>query len=102
MTEGDLLSEVLRLAEKYGVLAYHVYDSRRSSGPGFPDLVLASTSGLMFVELKDSVGMRSPDQVTWAYTLAAAGQAYAVWRPRDLESGLIESELSELATDYMV
>jgi hypothetical protein len=100
MTEAQLLAEVLRLAEMHGLNAFHVYDSRKATGTGYPDLTLVGPLGVLWAELKDQYGILSPEQVSWRYALIASGQSYALWRPSDLESGLIESELRCLAYDY--
>lgn len=86
MTEAQLQSAVMDLAKLSGYeLCYHVHDSRRSQ-PGFPDLVLASTSRkrLLFRELKTNAGRLSPAQADCLVVL---------WRPIDLRSGRIANEL---------
>ena len=97
MSEAELLAEVLRLADLYGLMSFHLYDSRKATGTGYPDLTLVGHQGVIWAELKDVAGTLSPAQVSWRYSLIAAGQRCLVWRPSDLESGLIESELSALA-----
>lgn len=96
MTEGAFLAAVLDECETYGVLAFHCVDSRRSVGAGFPDLVLVGRRSTLFAELKTRTGRPSPRQTTWKYRLLATGEAYAVWTPADLDSGLIVTILSEL------
>lgn len=98
--EAELLQEVLRLAELHGLMSFHVYDSRKATGTGYPDLTLVGHQGVIWAELKDQYGTLSTEQVSWRYSLIAAGQRCLVWRPSDLESGKIESELSALAYDY--
>lgn len=95
MTEDELLGEVIALCDEYGVLWFHDYDSRRDV-PGFPDLVLAGMSQLLFAELKSAYGQLRPGQTTWRYRLMAAGQQYELWRPADLASGHIESVIKHL------
>lgn len=54
--------------------------------PGFPDLVLAHPErGVIFAELKSSIGKVSDLQMEWISTLRAAGAEVYVWRPRDLK-----------------
>jgi hypothetical protein len=96
MTEGQLLTEVLELAAKYDVLAFHSTDARRDIGRGFPDLVLVGQNNILFAELKS--GGRTPEgeQVTWKYRLVAAKGNWVWWSPADLRSGLIEETLRKL------
>lgn len=97
MTEDDLLARVLELAAKLRILAYHPYDSRRSTSPGFPDLVLAGRHGVIFAELKSGGGHMEPDQQTWRYQLLASGQPWKLYRPGDWTTGVIEADLKEIA-----
>ena len=96
LTESELQCEVINLAKQYGHLVHHVYDSRRATGPGFPDLVIAGKNHVLFAELKSAGGNRSPSQTSWAYRLIAAGQHYVLWRPKDLIAGSIEAVLADL------
>jgi hypothetical protein len=98
VTEAELLKRVIELADKHKILAFHSGDSRRDMGDrGFPDLCLAGSAGILFAELKDVFGVRSPGQIQWRYRLLSAGQHVALWRPRDL--GDIESALEWLHED---
>lgn len=100
MTEAELLKRVIELCDTHSVLVFHSGDSRRDMGDsGFPDLVLAGSSGLLFAELKDAFGVRSPGQIQWRYRLLSAGQHCALWRPKDLESGAIETAIEWLHED---
>ncbi len=96
MSEDQLLQAVTELARILGLLAYHTRDSRRSA-PGFPDLVLAGRGGVLFVELKSQGGQLSAHQQDWRYMLQAAGQRWRLWRPADLEAGLVCRELRAIA-----
>lgn len=64
-------------------------------GKGWPDLVLIRPRDrrLLFVELKTSHGLVSPDQAWVHEQLAAAGYPVNVWRPADLDSGVIAAVL---------
>jgi hypothetical protein len=97
MTEDDLLASVLELAAALHVLAYHTRDSRRSTSPGFPDLVLAGRRGVIFAELKSAGGSMRADQLTWKYELLASGQKWRLYRPADWTTGVIKSDLKDLA-----
>ena len=92
MTEQQLLAAVTEMAGYLGIFCYHTHDSRRSD-PGFPDLVLAGTRGVIFAELKTETGRVSHFQAQWRWRLLAAGAAWRLWRPADLQSGEILREL---------
>jgi hypothetical protein len=111
MSEDDLLTAVLDLARLLGVFSAHFRPARRQGkdgrtrwetavqgdGKGYPDLTLVGPAGLMFRELKSTSGTCSPEQAAWLAQLTAAGADTGVWRPADLKSGRIESELRALA-----
>lgn len=84
--EDDLLNSVRKLARLTGWLMFHCYDSRKSIGPGFPDIVLVNPRQrrTIYAELKRPDGTTSPDQEIWLTALYEAGQEVALWRPADL------------------
>lgn len=96
MTEAELNAEIAKEAERLGLSVYHSHDSRRDM-PGWPDLVLWARGGLIFRELKSSMGRVSQDQWMVAATLTRAGADWDIWRPEDWESGRIARELLQLA-----
>lgn len=85
------------LCTQLGIRWFHVHDSRRSV-PGFPDLVLVSAR-IAYRELKSDEGILRPEQREWRDALRAAGADWDIWRPRDLTSGRIRSELATLMDD---
>lgn len=87
MSERDLQRKVEQMADIYGWLRYHTYDSRRSEA-GFPDLVLAHpTRGVIFAELKSAKGRVTHAQSDWMSVLKRApGVEFHLWRPCDLEA----------------
>jgi len=96
VTEKQLLAAVIELAGYASLFVYHTYDSRRSD-PGFPDLVLAGTRGVIFAELKTESGRLSSEQAAWRWRLLAGGSRFYVWKPADLQSGEIVRELKGIA-----
>lgn len=88
MTEEQLQREVEKMCDDLGLLHWHDNFSRRNR-PGFPDLVIVGTVGVLFAELKSADGRLKPAQREWCVRLRAAGQHYRLWRPADLESGEI-------------
>jgi hypothetical protein len=95
MKEDELLRQVLDLCRKYQLPVYHAYDSRKTTGPGFPDLVIVGND-VIFAELKSNHGQLSWQQTSWKYHLRAAEARWFLWTPKDLESGGIEKTLNEL------
>lgn len=78
------MEHVRALVTDLGLYAYHAADSRRSWGPGFPDLVIAGPRGILFREAKTDAGQLTRNQKLWGYRLAESGGDWAVWRPADL------------------
>lgn len=95
MSEADFQQAVVDLARIRGWLAFHVHDSRRGLGAGFPDLVLLHerTGELLFVELKTSSGRVSMAQQTWLDALQRGGHDARVWRPAHFTTGQIQRAL---------
>lgn len=106
MTEDHLLKAVLDMARLLGVLAAHFRPALSQSGKwhtavggdgtGYPDLTIVGPTGVLFRELKSERGVLRPEQKTWIARLSVAGADVDVWRPRDLASGRIETELRAL------
>jgi hypothetical protein len=94
--EQSFLSQVTVLADSMGLLWHHCHDSRLCEGtPGFPDLVIAGPGGILFRELKSGTGETTPGQELWLWTLNGSLRT-SVWRPADLEAGIIRAELEAL------
>lgn len=93
VSEADFMSKVRALCRFYGVTAYHTHNSVRSD-PGFPDLVLVGSKGVLYRELKTETGRVTAMQKHWISILQAAGQDADVWRPSDIDR--IKSELKAL------
>jgi hypothetical protein len=72
------------LAPLYGWDHYHTHDSRRSQA-GWPDLVLAKGTRVIFLELKRMRGKVSPAQRQWLERLHAAGLECGIARPDRLD-----------------
>lgn len=95
VSEKQLQAAIIELAKWEGWLVFHAMPVQNSSGRwrtavqgdiGFPDLVLAHKErGVMFVELKTTVGRISEYQQLWIDTLKQAGAEVYVWRPRDIQ-----------------
>jgi hypothetical protein len=104
MKEAELVKSIRVICDRLKLHAFHVGGYRipgttRSPGSsgGFPDWVIVGPGGIYFRECKSSDGRRSLAQIAWGRAIQAAGGDYAVWRPEDLTSGHVLSELQELA-----
>lgn len=53
--------------------------------PGWPDLVLAKSGRVLFVELKGPGKYPTPDQRKWLALLYAADLEVGVWWPKDVD-----------------
>ena len=89
MTEKELLADVVRRCQDYGVPVYHVLDALHHAkviGPGFPDLVIAIPPDLYLVELKSQKGRISPEQQAWQFTLSKCHNVRSgIIRPGDID-----------------
>ena len=98
MTEDELQAKVTAMCDERGLMWHHCRDSRRCHGRrGLPDLLLAGEHGVLFRELKGEHGVTSSMQDLWGWILRKAGQDWALWRPSDLESGLIAAEMEKIS-----
>ena len=105
MSEAALEEAVLDLAGMTGWLRAHFrpamlpgggWATHMSGDTGFPDLVLARPRRLAIVELKDSRGKPSPEQVRWLdflETVAGDEVDVCLWRPADWLSGAVAAFL---------
>lgn len=105
VSEDDLLRAVIDLADQLGVHVHHCRPARTERGwvtpiqgdAGFPDLVLAGPGGVLFAELKSGEGRMTKHQSDWRVALAKAGATVVIWRPADMASGDIPTEMQRLA-----
>jgi len=113
ITERQLQSGVIDLAQRlhWRVAHFRSVPVRRADGSvrhmtpvqadgvGFPDLVLARGTRLLFVELKSERGVPRPEQVEWMNAFAAValenpGVETHLWKPRHYFDGTIEEALA--------
>jgi hypothetical protein len=97
MRESELLEEIRKLCDDFGLLAFHVHDARRSWGSGYPDLTIAGPEGILFRECKDRAAQATPGQRLWGQAINEAGGDWALWRPHDLLNGNIRRQLTRIA-----
>ena len=85
MTETDLQTLIVDVAEQCGWLVFHDNDSRRNNA-GFPDLVLVKPPRVVFMALKSDKGTLRPAQQVWmGHLLECDTIASAVVRPEHLD-----------------
>ena len=86
MTEKEMQDIILEAAAWGGWLAHHVYDARRSTGEGFPDLIMLRAGEMLAWELKSDTGRVSDDQQKWIDEFAKVPgcEAEVIW-PKDLD-----------------
>lgn len=71
-----------------GFLAHHSWDSRKSSGPGFPDIVMVHpVAGVIFLELKSGTTSKlDKNQRQWRDELRNAGARHWTIREVDVDA----------------
>ena len=93
-SERLFMDQVVQLAKAAQWLTFHTVPFQvrpgvwRSSGKGFPDLVMVCPygRGTIFAELKIERGVMSDEQVSWGEALIKSGAEFYVWKPRDLQT----------------
>lgn len=102
MSEADLQSAILDLAQLRGWRCVHFRPARNKAGwrtplqgdPGWPDLTLCRPPRLLALELKSASGRVEPDQQAWLDALERCGVEARVVRPRDWLDGTVEALLA--------
>ena len=89
MREKQLQQAIVDYAKARGFMAYHTYDSRKST-PGFPDLVLIRRERLVAAELKVGKNKPTKAQLDWLEAFAGAGAETYVWYDTDWLDGTVE------------
>lgn len=96
MTEAELLRQVMALCHRHDVVCDHRYQPLHDPA-GWPDCSLLGTIAAAFRELKNATRAVSPAQQRIGQRMRLAGLDWDVWRPRDYESGRIETEIAALS-----
>ena len=90
--ETEYQRSFVQAAEDLGWIPHHTPDSRKSSGNGFPDLVLRHDTMPPYVavfELKTMTGRVRKGQPLWIKAFRLAGIPAAILRlPRDWDIGM--------------
>ena len=96
MTEAQLLSRCIGLAQWLGLKYFHSY-SGLVCQVGYPDLTIAGPCGFIIRECKAAYGTLSEAQEAWRLELRAAGVNYAVWTPADWRLNRCQEQMHALA-----
>lgn len=84
INEANFTQMVMQEARGLEWSPYHVFDSRKATARGFPDLVLLHRKhGVVFMELKMKAKYPAPAQRDWLEKLVWAGQRVYVFRPEN-------------------
>jgi Holliday junction resolvase len=90
VTEAELQDAVMEALHKFGWLCYHTFDSRKSE-VGFPDVIALRDERMFVIEFKTETGKVTPKQFAWLKSFEDIdGVETFVWRPRHLQSGVID------------
>ena len=93
VSETDWQSSFVEAAKVLGWVPHHTPDSRKSSGNGFPDLVLRHDEMPPYIvvfELKTMTGRIRKGQPSWIRAFKRAGiRAMILWLPRDWDAGML-------------
>ena len=100
----SLDAHVRKLMKDLGLTGFHVEKSldveknrKNVSVKGWPDWAIRGPRGVLFRELKSQRGRVEPEQREWLDALAASGADVDVWRPADLLSDRIATELAAIS-----
>lgn len=93
----SLDAHVRKLMKDFGLDGIHIRNPV-GSRKGFPDWEIWGTS-ILYRELKTERGQLTPEQRHVGSLIRRAGGNWAVWRPRDLLSGVIAAQLQAIADE---
>lgn len=97
MNHAELVAAIQAEAKTRGLWCWPTPPSTPLMVAGWPDLVILGHPGSLFVECKSEDGRRTREQIRVAQRLLEAGLSYRLWRPSDLESGVIAAALEAIA-----
>jgi hypothetical protein len=87
LSEKEFMAQVIQIALLTGWLVYHTHDSRKSAGPGWPDLAFChpGRGDFFMAELKTAKGRLSREQQIWLAALRKSHIECYVFRPEDMD-----------------
>lgn len=97
VSEKDFQASIVEVAQLYGYLVYHTYDSKRCT-PGYPDLTIIHPSGdALFWEVKTEKGRVRTEQKQWIAALVASGLEASIVRPSDMDAIIARLQKGKLS-----
>ena len=100
MTEKELQTNIIHLAELFGYRVFHVVNYkgqlRNETAVGYPDLTLCKKGRLIFAELKVGRNKLTDHQTKWLSKLRESvdGVEVFLWTDKDWMDGTIEEVLT--------
>ncbi|ANS03554.1 VRR-NUC domain-containing protein [uncultured Mediterranean phage uvDeep-CGR2-KM21-C338] len=95
MSEAELQTLIIAMAEALGYEVVHIRDSRGQRAVGLPDLMLMRAPTLIFAELKREKGRLMGKQDWFMTQLRECGVRVYLWRPSDWMSGTVQRIIEE-------
>ena len=95
-----VIADFRRLIKPYHNLIWHhcTHSVQCDGDHGLPDLLIIGPGAVLWRECKPHRHAHlSPGQVTWRYTIQAAGADWAIWTPEDVEDGTMDRDLRHAA-----
>lgn len=97
LIHDEIVGQVISRADERGLLAHYCRDARRCEGDrGFPDLIIAGQRDVLAAEIKTAGGDTTAEQDLWLWMLARKIRV-VVWTQRDLETGVVDQVLDQIA-----
>ena len=95
MSEAELQTLIIAMAEALGYEVVHIRDSRGQRAVGLPDLLLMRAPTLIFAELKREKGRLMAKQAWFLAQLRECGVRVYLWRPSDWMDGTVQRIIEE-------
>jgi len=95
MSEADLQTHIIAMAEVLGYEVVHIRDSRGQRVAGLPDLLLMRAPTIIFAELKREKGRLMAKQAWFLAQLRECGVRVYLWRPSDWMAGTVQRIIEE-------
>jgi hypothetical protein len=95
MSEADLQTHIISMAEALGYEVVHIRDSRGQRAVGLPDLMLIRAPTLIFAELKTEKGRLTAKQEWFMAQVRECGVPAYLWRPSDWMAGTVQRIIEE-------
>jgi hypothetical protein len=104
MLEDEVDDYVREECDRRRLHAFHVEGhripgatSKPRSPAGYPDWTIVGDEGILWAECKAEEGRVRGNQTSWHKRLRRGGGDVVIWRPSDMDSGVIARELDRIA-----